>query len=659
MMVSSVITIVSVIASMSPLERWERSVLEAHALAARAVVDAWKADRASGTAVRRAWIDGNVGAGWASGDPGLDGPYATGGARWSVSLWGPAQRARLTASSFALDSFQIAQDSAADASEELARARHLYIDAWNARRKLSLALSFLAGRRRAEEILAPRVRRGIVLESDRLEFLTAFLATERDTAIWNGIVRAADADASALDSGGSVPDWSIPPDLPEPRDDSARIPAFPVVSGGSGFGEVDVTAGLAASSSVPVEGMASSDLRVFLEARVPLGGGSDVARIRTRSVVVAAKETLRRRRRRSELARAEQERAASRIALKYAQSRCEAASELEREAELRAGAVALEPLERLLHARALVYRAGIERLDAQAACLHRDVDLLALGASSGTRIITPFASSGIPVDSAMLPGLGRRRELRLLAWNAAEALDAVGSQATRLRRDGIGSIALSWSRGGIDSLGLAEVRRALLRAMGVYRSEGVSVDLLLGDPSWLLDSEREGMRSVLEKTVGLPFRRLVLDLEPLQLDTSRLPRGAWPAAFAAAGRIAAGRNLPVEWILQPSVALECPRCLDSLRSSGAASLSAMLYTRSGGTFLDRSRRFLSAGEEIPMRVVVSVEAPPVLAADESLRFLGRRGIGAFLDSAARELSDRPRFTGFDIQSFHDWREVAP
>lgn len=83
----------------------------------------------------------------------------------------------------------------------------------------------------------------------------------------------------------------------------------------------------------------------------------------------------------------------------------------------------------------------------------------------------------------------------------------------------------------------------------------------------------------------------------------------------------------------------------------------MLYTRSPESLFQRADRFLAFAGTMPRRVAVSMEAPPALASDETLRPLGREGLSELMQHLTSQLG--PCFAGFDIQSLTDWEGAAP
>jgi hypothetical protein len=651
----------------SSLSEWERASSEAASGPTIARLEAWRAERDVASHHERSWLGADVGTGWAAGEVGREGLYGTSGIRWTVSLWGPAQRARSAARSYDLDSADAIRQGSADVARALAIARHVYLDAWNATRKLGVAESFLRTRRTSEEILDRRERKGLVLRADHLEYLTTYLAVDRDTAWWKGLLRSAEAEAGILAPRSDAPDWSELPDLPVPLLDSPLVAPsnLPDIVAESPLQRLDLAAGAAARVDAPVEGDLTQDVRLFLEARFPLGAQPDrIRRDRLRAESMRSREASIATRRKADLARAIEERRAADVALRFAQARFEAALQQAREARLRTGASPIDPLERKIQAEGRLYRTAIERLDAHTARLHRDVDLLELGAREGARVrvdstdLPRLFADPAPVSPAATP---TRPWVRLLAWDPAPLVADPERWGAMLQQGGIGAVALSWTAAGFDSLKRSpRARGEVAAAIATLERFGISCDLLLGEPTWLIAGQVDRLTEIVSAVSMIPFRRIVLDLEPLQLDSATLPRASWAEAMARATRaVGLAGDRPVDWILQSEVASRAPECLDSLDAAGAFALGAMFYSRSAATIETRSIQFLRSSSRLPRRIVVSIESPPALAPDETLEGMGRARLHALLDSLAANLSGHGSFEGFDIQSFEDWTRIDP
>ncbi|MEN9354004.1 MAG: hypothetical protein RL318_1329 [Fibrobacterota bacterium] len=225
--------------------RLPASLLVAH----QAALAEWQARRDVALHRYGSFLDGDLGAGYATGQDRLAGVYGTAGVRWSVPLWGPSQRLAQEATRLQRDSLELEIREGFARETALRQLRHLYVDAWNARRQSDVSLKFLATRPGADSLLRLRTDKKLILDADRREFLTAFTAAQRDTAWQNATLRQTRTVLGLLlGDSANLPDGSIAPRLPRPAlagepstAKDAQIPPAPNVSS---LDKLDIVAGV-------------------------------------------------------------------------------------------------------------------------------------------------------------------------------------------------------------------------------------------------------------------------------------------------------------------------------------------------------------------------------------------------------------------------------
>ena len=89
-----------------------------------------------------------------------------------------------------------------------------------------------------------------------------------------------------------------------------------------------------------------------------------------------------------------------------------------------------------------------------------------------------------------------------------------GDSLDRLRRSGFDRLLLSFSADEVQALRSPDGADRLRNLLREAARRGLVVDLLLGDPAWILPAARGGLKGVLRFFVPFPFRAVHLDLEP-------------------------------------------------------------------------------------------------------------------------------------------------
>lgn len=545
----------------------------------------------------------------------------------------------------------------------LARLRTAYAEYWAAQRLVALADALLEEESRATLLLAHRTEAALLLDSDRLSLLGAFAAARRDRSA------AQLARDEALHTLRSLVDAEItagvapPPRSPGLCEPTELEPAAMELSLEEHPEIVYLrraAALLGASGrSSPLYGV-SSEVRVGWHAvreraddteagsaviswhfEIPLRY-SGARRLQSSSVAAeAARAELEHELRRAELA-GELQLVQARVQL--AQTTLEAArvglaarDAALREKELRAAALEGDVLEQLQAARIARYGSARGAVEAELAALRARIDWARRSAGS-------------------CPTVAGRRALYV--WSSApllEALDGSADAAGALRElqaAGIDRLLLS-----LDGTQLERFGRdpdALHAAVLAAQRAGFRVELLLGEPEWLLAEQRPQLMRIVRAFAARPFDGLHLDIEPAQL----VERGHEPSALAAAlvetlTEVTAATPLPVSLSVHPrdldlrvggtSVA----RHLERLRVAP----TAMIYVANAERAAELAQSLLERHPQLVFRVALSLEES--LSREESLHHLPPEERRRRMEAIETRLAGR-NFAGLALQTAPSW-----
>ena len=568
--------------------------------------------------------------------------------------------------------------------------RRQYVALYAAGQQLQLTRAFLADEKEQTALLERRQQAGYLRASARLEALAAFDLARRNEA---NLEAAAQAARNLLERlTGLVDPWQpMAPQLAEPCLDRDTLvaragqdhPAIRILEERlRGFERQAALADrFGAGANLDLYSATGNDdsrdaaeyaVGVALGVELPLGrvfAGENSAR----SIALAEVSRCR-----LDLARARAEartRATEALALfhaaaadlRYAERRLQAATETVREDTLRL-ALPGDQSAVLQQSRYARYQAELGLVEAQQHHWNQQITLLE---------VLPVAAPAPPVNevaaAADEPGTAARAAAggdpagrgvhSLYVWQAAALRRAADSDPrfwTNLRAAGITRLFLSLDPREIAELAAPTARQALADWLVARRDQGLRVELLLGEPLWMLPAERPRLLAIIRTLTGLPFAGLHLDIEPHQLSAAQLAEIDAAAEWLATVR-AAGQTSP--WPLGVSVhplyfaADEgWPGLGAGLVEAEVAEVTLMLYS----TTADRVRAvvlpILTAWPGLRFSLAQSVE--PELPATESHFTAGRAEFARRMAALAPTL-DQANFTGIVVQDWTRWQEMQP
>ena len=151
-----------------------------------------------------------------------------------------------------------------------------------------------------------------------------------------------------------------------------------------------------------------------------------------------------------------------------------------------------------------------------------------------------------PAAASATPGL--------YLWRSGDWIetdDSWHSLLQRLREWGVGRILLGLDGRQIRSLRDPETFHAWAKRLREAQKEGIEVEALLGEPTWLLPEGREKLLQIVQAIEPLPFRAIHLDLEPEQLTMPPSPKEGARRIYETLRAVASVTKRPLGLSLHP------------------------------------------------------------------------------------------------------------
>jgi hypothetical protein len=248
-------------------------------------------------------------------------------------------------------------------------------------------------------------------------------------------------------------------------------------------------------------------------------------------------------------------------------------------------------------------------------------------------------------------------------WDSARLLHQFETRPgffDRLRGKHIDRLLVSYTAAQIDALGTGDDNERWRRLIMAARRHGFRVELLLGEPLWILPDHRTALLEVIRKLSPLPFQGIHLDLEPNQLmdhqENERYLLDQLLATIKAVREISPlslGLSIHHRY-LDPSRPDE--GLGQSLQTMGVDEVTAMIYNANPERVAQMATPILSSFPDLHLSIAQSVE--PILSSKESH---AARSVGDFWDAMRRLRSELiyPNFQAIVIQSWADYEKMQP
>lgn len=624
----------------------------------------------------RLGIEGALGYAGVDEDIGPQGAYTSWGAKVIIPWIRPHWSTEL-----ALERLRIESDRDRNAlprkrANVVRDVRLSYLDWWSSLHRLELARVFLQGTDRADSLLMLREAQSRVLERDRLEFLSAYALAVRDSARASAVMVGSIALLESI-FGRSLRD-SIPEELelPLPPKDWKASWTDSVekihTSRDRWWSNISMDVGIGGRADFYADRTITNDARLFATADIPLGVSSKEAFKR----VIQEEQALVRKRVQNEWRglsvdweRQRATRSAAQDALLFAQGRVRQAEEACRVASLRKQRIDDEPLERSLQASVQYWNALIDASDAEYVLLRSLVIQLwiadlSMSQPMDTILVQYQGLHGkahwlSPLQHLVLDAKdSSKTELGFYAWKTKHWLMENSFTTPVMTEVHPTRILVSFSSGELDSIfSNSDYAMQIHRKIRDMNRQGIHVSVIFGDPSYLLPEGRPKLEDILFRMEEFPFAGIYLDLEPEQLTPAQLPISRRSKALVQT--IQAARRSTVKPIGLITHHRWITSSAKELKESGVSEMVAMVYSSDENTLRAKANEIAKVLSGSSWRLAVSVEAPPILQPNETLRNLGRRNALSLIRRLEQEWSPLPGFQGIDVQDLEAWGTTPP
>lgn len=599
--------------------------------------------------------------------------------------------------------------------QSLSLLRQSYVTYWSAQEKIKLNRAFFTDESRQRQLLTRRQQAGYLLEADRLEFLSAFdlvrrnqetlLAAQRTalhtmqrlTATSVAFTARAPILAISLNDLNGLPESAIEtwPSIALLRERlrglEQQVPLMRNSGANANF-DVYTASGIDDTQDAP-----EYSVGVSLSVELPLGnlaGKGHPAQQSAQALAVKCRRELALERNtiRTRIQEMLALYRASETDIFFATQRLRAAAERVRENGLRT-AMEGDSLERLLQSRYAYYQANIDAVDAQARqwnylislleyastppeqqknkqtsqpkTVIDGIDLLLLGNNATDDPQNGLQRDRTPkhkIDAGSVPH-GTLDISGLYVWQTKQFKAQVESDPdflARLQVAGIRRLLLSLDQEQIDALADPSTRAVFSAWLQQSSKRGMKIELLLGEPLWILPEHRPKLLAIIHALADLPFSGLHLDLEPDQLPKQGKQGGVPVKEWVATLKAAKGAS---PWPLGVSMH---PRYFqppgkrgglgDTLRRLGVSEVVLMVYVSNPQRVVQLVNPVLKASPGLRFSVAQSVE--PELSAEESHSHVGRAQFTARMNRLS-PLLHAQNFNGIIVQDWTRWQEMKP
>lgn len=534
--------------------------------------------------------------------------------------------------------------------EILRDLRKTYAEYWAAQRLASLSREILEAEPLVESQLTRRTRFGLLLDSDRLELMSGFALARRDTAVAEADQQRALMTMRTLVSGPlegglaarpqmtpgcartdeMIPSWvDAHPEVSFLREAAARAQFSPR---DSALYEVssDIRVGYATATEWPnAQRGGSAAVTWSFEVPIEMLSHRGLAQATAQAERIRAQRAYEDRRQQvmQDVRNLMSQRSVLEESLRLAQVRFAAGNEAVREKELRSAKWAGDVIEQLQQVRLTRYGSAKALVEAELALARWNADWQMVSASTC-------------------------RPRGLYAWSSDSVLANLTIHATRPvpspdGAEGITRLLLSFSA---PELKRYQQDAAPLRAaLDSAHERGLVVELLLGEPSWLLPAHRDELLRIVQDLRALPFDGLHLDIEPDQLASlGESPDSLLVGLIETAQAVRSVSPWRVEISLHPRYldAQLGSTTLGGALSDADIAVTLMTYVANPERVIQIARPLLERYPRLTVHVALSLESS--LGAEESL-------YGYPADERARRISaieaglQTPNFAGLTFQ----------
>lgn len=255
-------------------------------------------------------------------------------------------------------------------------------------------------------------------------------------------------------------------------------------------------------------------------------------------------------------------------------------------------------------------------------------------------------------------------ETTVYVWDSQLLIDQSKIDSTfwnRFLAHRINRLMLSLDGGQIRSLAFKDCKTDLVNFINHAGKRGIKVELLLGEPLWILPRYRQDLLEIIQLLKDLPFTGLHLDLEPNQLDQNRYDNRYLLAqlmhTLQSVKRISpwpVGLSIHYRY-LDPKKNELCLGC--ALSNLNIAEIILMIYVANPVRVAELALPILTRFPTISFAIAQSVE--PILSVKESHATQGNKQFSIKMAKLQAAMTPMANFTTIAIQSWEDLIRLKP
>lgn len=181
----------------------------------------------------------------------------------------------------------------------------------------------------------------------------------------------------------------------------------------------------------------------------------------------------------------------------------------------------------------------------------------------------------------------------------------------------------------------------------------IKVDLLLGDPDWVLDKYRSKLIGIIAKLSKFNFSGIQLDIEKNQLPEGE--RNFWDEGIVKTiSEVHASTLLPIGLSMNYKEA-ENHKLLEDLRAAGLNEVILMIYTTNTNKIIEIGDKIMKENPKLYFSIALSFEPVNVLPDGETFATIGANNSLAIWKNLYENLwMQNNNFNGITIQSLKDF-----
>jgi outer membrane protein TolC len=441
--------------------------------------------------------------------------------------------------------------------EAIEQVRLNYILLWGAEQKIALAKTFLSDKEGVRDLLLDRRNLGHLLSSDYFDFMTALDRVERES-LENQLAAERARDIIEIFTAVRLASpLAYVPDLPmtcenlaeglEMLDQNPEILLYQNMvdlqlkqqrySRDDVEGNITVRGFASTSEEVNTDfgygGMVSMDVVMPLNPFAADSKKSAVTQQRLRRY----QQELRVKTEEIKLSLTDRLRnfTSERIKKRDNITQLQAATALLREKTLRRDRIDGDVLEQYQKAAYRYYRAAYDFIDGEVRLLQSAAQLLRFCPEGTVRqsLVTPYSSVIRPLKDSLtmstdgaklrpekIPAKKSFSDSAVYVWNSSSFFDGTFSPLL-FQQHSIEKVLISLNADQLAYIDTPEGAAHLWRILAYCEQKGLTISLLLGEPSWILPEFRSRLMKILQLANKFSFASVHLDMEPSQLDTKK------------------------------------------------------------------------------------------------------------------------------------------